>query len=70
MGVVNALLIAVVIVTAVFVWEKTIGRFSGYINGIVSVFLFSALAYTVIFAIVAIAFRGAKSVNEIIAMLY
>ena len=71
MEIVRPLLIAVVIVTAVaFVWRKTAGRFSGYINGMISVFLFSALAYVVVSAIVAVVFRGATSVDEIIAMLF
>ncbi len=71
MEIVLPLLFAVVIVTAVaFVWRKTAGRFSGYINGMISVFLFSALAYVVVSAIVAVVFRGATSVDEIIAMLF
>lgn len=69
MSVVHALLIAGVIVTAACVWKKTVGRFSGYIDCIIRVFLFSALAYLIVFVIVAVAIRGATSVDEIIAML-
>lgn len=69
MGVVNTLLIAVVVVTAVFVWKKTVGRFSGYINGMIGLFLFSVMACLIVFVIVAVAYRGATSVDEIIAML-
>lgn len=70
MDIAHVLLMAVAIIAAVLLWNKTVGRFSGYINGIVSVFLFSVLAYIIIVAIVAVAFGGATSVDEIIAMLY
>ncbi len=70
MEIARSLLIAVVIVAAaVLVWRKTAGRFSGYLNAIVSVFLSSVLAYIIVVAIIAVVFRGATSVDEIIAML-
>ncbi len=65
MEIVLPLLIGVVIVTAAFAAK----RFSGYINRIIGIFLFSVLAYITVVAIVAVAFRGARSLDEIIAML-
>ena len=70
MDVVNALLITVVIVAVVLVWKKTVGRFSGYLNGVFSVVLCGAMAYIVICTVVAIVFRGATSVEEILGMFF
>ena len=44
-------------------------RFSGYVNRIIGIFLFAVFAYIIVVSIVAVAFRGATSVDEIITML-
>ena len=65
----NTWLIALVIVAAIIVWIKIVGRFSGYINRIVGIFLFGMMTYITVVAIVAVVYRGATSIDEIIAML-
>ena len=62
-------IIALAIAAAVVVWVKLIGRFSGYFNRIIGILLFGVLAYITIVSIIAVAFHGAMSVDEIIARL-
>lgn len=46
-----------------------VGRFSGYINRIIGLFLFSIFAYVIVVSIIAVGFKGATSVDEIFSML-
>lgn len=65
----NTWLIAVTVAAAIVLWIKIFSRFSGYVNRIIGIFLFAIFAYVIVVSIVAVAFRGATSVDEIIAML-
>lgn len=65
----NTWLIAMIIAAAIVLGIKIVGRFSGYINYIIGIFLFGVFAYVTIVSIIAVAFRGATSIGEVIAML-
>ena len=65
----NTWLIAIIIAAGIVLGIKMVGRFSGYMNRIVGIFLFGVFAYITIVSIIAVAFRGATSIGEIIAML-
>ena len=69
MGIVNILLIGVIIVAVIVGWIKTVGRYSGYFNRMIGMLLFAVLAYITVVSTIAVAFRGATSIDEIIAML-
>ena len=65
----NTWLIAMIIAAAIVLGIKIVGRFSGYMNRIIGIFLFGVFAYVTVVSIIAVVYRGATSVGEVIAML-
>ena len=65
----NTWFIAIIIAGAIVLGIKMAGRFSGYLNRIIGIFLFGVCAYITVVTIIAVAFRGATSIGEVIAML-
>ena len=65
----NTWFIAMIIAGTIVLGIKMVGRFSGYMNRIIGIFLFGVFAYITVMSIVAVAYRGATSIGEVIAML-
>lgn len=65
----NTWLVAMISAGAIVLGIKMVGRFSGYMNRIIGIFLFGVFAYITVVTIIAVAFRGATSIGEVIAML-